>query len=390
MPLTDAKIKSLRPKEKAYKKSDFDGLYINVAKSGAKLWRMKYRIHGKEKLLSIGRYPEISLREARNIRDDARQQLAKGIDPSQAKQARILNEKREQMNTFRHVAEEYRHKIVTEGRAASTIKKHDWLVGMALKDYGDLPISMISSRQVLMNLKKLEKKKQYETARKMRSTVGAIFRYGIALGHLDNDPTVALRDALIRPKVRHMPALTTWEALRDFWKRLKLYNGRAETRLALTLLTLFAVRPGELRQAQWDEFDFDKRVWNIPAERMKARRAHMVPISDLAMQTLKELQTHTGWGPFLFPAISNSRKPMSENTMNQALRRMGYSRDEVTSHGFRASFSTLANQSTLWHPDAIERALAHVEANAVRRAYDRATHWDERVKIATWWGESLE
>ncbi len=388
--LTDAKLRALKPRNKPYKLADFDGLYIHVTVKGGKLWRFKFRFAGVERLLSFGPYPVISLKQARNLRDDARVNLTNGVDPASLKREEKLGAQENAKNTFATAAEGYLSKKTKEGRAPATLRKIEWLLGLANTEFGNFPLSEVSPRTVLGVLKKREKLGHYETAKKMRSTIGGVFRFAIASGLADNDPTFALKDALISPTVTHRAAITDKAALSGLLRAIDAYHGQATTRIALRLLMLTAARPGELRVAQWDEFDIEQCVWNVPAIRMKMRKAHNVPLSKPTLGLLDELRAQTGWGKFLFPSNGSCKKQISENTFNQALRRMGYGPDQVTAHGFRATFSTLANESGLWHPDAIERAIAHVEKNEIRRAYDRGQHWDERVRLADWWGEVLE
>lgn len=389
MALTDAKIRALKPKTKPYKVSDFDSLFILVTPKGSKLWKFKYRFTGKEKRLAIGAYPAIGLKEARAKRDEARANLAQGFDPSRLKQEAKTQALGDAQNTFASIAEKFMEKKTLDGLAPVTLKKNEWVLRLVNADFGRMPIKDITAPIVLKTLKKREKLGHYDTAKKMRSVVGGVFRFAIASGIADVDPTVALKDALIAPKTKHRAAITDETTLGELLRAVDSYHGQAKTRIALRLLILFATRPGELRQARWDEFDIENRVWHIPAERMKMRKEHSVPLPDMAMELLDELRPLTGWGELLFPAATSSKKPISENTLNQALRRMGFGPKQVTSHGFRATFSTLANQSGLWHPDAIERAIAHVEKNEVRRAYDRGVHWEQRVKMADWWAAEL-
>lgn len=389
MALTDAKLRNLKPKEKPYKTADYDGLYILTNPGGSRLWRFKYRINGKEKLLSIGSYPETSLVEARAIRDKARQQIASEIDPSEAKKEKVARNRIRNSNTFAKIAEQYTAKLVKEGRAEVTLKKLDWLMGMAIADFGDKPISKITSPVVLKTLRKIETKGNYETALRLRSTVGAVFRFAIASGLVENDPTFALRDALVTPKPKPRAALLDKEAVGGLMRSIDGFDGQITTRLALELLAIVVTRPGELRFAKWEEFDLENGIWEIPAARMKMRQPHAVPLPERAREILIELHTMTGWCDLLFPSVRSSKRPMSENTLNAALRRMGYSKDEMTAHGFRASFSTIANESGLWNPDAIERALAHAEPNRIRGAYSRGKYWEERVKLADWWSSLL-
>lgn len=390
MALTDLKVKNLKAKAKPYKVADFDGLFVQVTDKGSKLWRFKYRLAGKEGLLALGKYPAITLLQARMMRDAARAQVAVGVDPSAVRREEVARGKADDVNTFAKIAELYLDKITIEGRARATLKKNAAFIAMANKDFGRMAIKDITSAVVLKTLKKSEAKELYETAHRIRSTVGAIFRYAIANGVAENDPTFALRDALTRQKTKSRAAITDPKALGGLMRAVSGYVGQNTTRLGLELLAIVASRPSELRLAKWDEFDFEVKVWRIPAERMKMRVDHAVPLPDRAIALLLELKEETGHGQLLFPSTRSFHRPISENTLNGALRRLGYTGEEMTSHGFRATFSTLANESGLWHPDAIERALAHVERNEVRRAYARGAFWDERVRMADWWAGYLE
>lgn len=389
MPLTEAKVKSLKPKAKPYKVSDYDSLFVLVTPSGSKLWKFKFRVDGKEKSLSFGKYPAVTLKRARFLRDEARTQIAEGRDPAQAKQKAKVKKKRVSEHTFAKFADLFLAKQLKEGKSEATIQKKEWLLRLAMDDLGDMPINDITAQTVLATLKKREEMGHYETVRRLRSTISAVFRYAVASGVAETDPTFALKDALIRPTVKHRAAITDRAKLTEYLRALENYGGKAETKIGLKLLMLFASRPGEIRKARWDEFDIEECVWNVPAERMKMRKPHSVPLSDAAMTLLAELRELTGWGELLFPSLSSSKKPISENTLNQALRRMGFGPDEVTSHGFRSTFTTFANESGLWNPDAIEAYCARQDGNAVRRAYNRSQYWDERVRLSEWWAQTL-
>jgi len=390
MPLTDTTIRNLKPRDKPYKVSDFEGLFLLVKPTGSRLWHQKYRIDGKEKLLAIGSYPEVSLAQARLARDAARALLASGKDPSEVKQERKREEKERRGLTFESQAKAYIDKTAKEGRADTTLSKTEWLLGKAIADFGTKPMSEITSPMVLRCLRKTEAKGNYETAKRLRAKVSAVFRYAVANGTATTDPTYALKDALIRPTAKPRAAIIDVNALGDLMRAIDGFHGQAVTRIALQLLALLVPRPGELRKARWSEFDFEGAIWSIPAERMKMRRAHRVPLPKQALRFLHELKALTGSTEFVLPSLVSSTRIMSENTLNTALRRMGFGADEMTSHGFRATFSTLANESGLWNPDAIERALAHVESNDVRRAYARGEHWEERIKLADWWASFLD
>lgn len=390
MPLSDAKIRSLKTEERDFKVSDFGGLYLLVKKTGSKSWRLKYRVHGKEKLMVFGDYPHVGLARARALRDEAKSKLAAGIDPGEEKKIAKRVAQAVVKETFAAIADEYLAKMRAEQKAQATLDKAEWLLGMAKADFGTKPIRGINSAMVLQTLKKLEVKGNYETAKRLRSKVGAVFRFAIASGVAENDPTYALRDALIRTKTKPRAAIIEPVRLGELLRAIDGCNAHFLTRLALQLMAILAQRPGELRLATWAEVDLERAIWTIPAERMKMRRPHQVPLPARAVTILKDLKFVTGSGQYLFPGQTRRSKTMSENTLNKALRTMGFTKQEMTSHGFRATFATIANESGLWNPDAIERALAHVDKNAIRRVYARGEYWEERVRLAEWWADYLE
>ena len=390
MSLNDAKLRNLKSKEKTYKVSDSGGLYIEVTRTGSRLWRLKYRFEGREKRLSFGAYPIVSLADAREARKNAKALLAKGIDPSAAKQAQKQSRRALSEHTFEKLADAFLEKGQQEGRAKATQTKNAWLLDMAKADFGKMTITDIRPPMILDCLRKVEAKGNYETAQRLRAKISAVFRFAVASGVAEFDPAQPLRDALIRPKPKPRAAITEKSALGALLRAIDGFEGQVTTRIALQLQALLAQRPGELRRAEWIEIDFANAVWTISADRMKMRRPHSVPLPKQALALLDELRRINGNGRYLFPSLRSFHRPMSENTLNAALRRLGYSGDEMTAHGFRATFSTLANESNLWHPDAIERALAHIESNQVRRAYDRGEHWQERVKLADWWAGFLD
>lgn len=391
MPLTDTQVRHLKSKVKAYKVADGGGLYIHVTATGSKLWRMRYRVGGKEQLLSFGAYPEVSLARAREKRQDAKALLADGIDPM-AKQKSDRNE-RAALNehTFANIAGELVDKLRKEGKAETTLKKKQWLIDMANKDFGAHPIRDITPPMILAVLRKVEALGNHESAKRLRSTIGQVFRYAIATARADNDPTYALRGALIAPKVTHMAAATNREDFAALVRAIWCYEaGSPSTRAALKLMALLYTRPGELRLALWEEFDLEAAIWTIPESRTKMRREHVKPLPAMAVEILRQLQAETGSNYRAFPSLIARDRPISENTMNQALRRMGFAKDEHTSHGFRASASSLLNESGLWNEDAIEAELAHVGSDQVRRAYQRSRFWEERLRMADWWAKEIE
>jgi len=390
MPLTDTQIKGLRPLQSPTKHSDGGGLHLLVSPTGGKLWRWSYRFGGKQKTLAFGAYPAISLAEARLKRADAKKLLANGVDPAQQAKIEKTNRLVANTNTFAAIADEFLAKVEREGKADATLTKKRWLLGIAKADLGDRPIAEISASEVLAPLRAVEAQGNYETARRLRAVIGQVFRYAIATARAENDPTFGLKGALTTPVVTHRAALTDRKAFGGLLRAVWSYEGMAETRAALQLMALLYPRPGELRQAEWSEFDLDGGVWTMPATRMKMRREHKKPLPAAAVTILRELHGLTGRGRLVFPSVQSSLRPMSENTLNSALRRMGFSSAEASAHGFRATASTLLNESGMWQADAIEAELAHVGADEVRRAYHRALYWDERVKMAAWWADEIE
>lgn len=372
MALNDAAIKALKPKDRVFRVADERGLCIEVALSGSKLWRFRYRFGGKAKVLSFGRYPEVTLKEARQRRDDARSQIRDGIDPGverkRAKQTARFNA----ANTFGSVAEEFiEQKLVKEGKAAVTIHKAKWLL-LQMKPIWDQPLAEITPAEVFGILRRLEGQRKHETAKRCRSFTSRVFRYAAATGRAQSDPAAMLAGQLIAPKVKHHAAILEPRKLGQLLRSIDAFEGAPITRLALQIAPHVMARPGELSQATWDEFDLEAKIWRIKADRMKMRRPHAIPLSKQVLGYLRELQQFSGPDDgYVFPAFHTTRRPMSENTMNQAFRRMGYTSDEVTAHGLRTSASTLLNESGQWHPDAIERALAHGDSDAVRGIYNR-------------------
>tara|TARA_R110002126_G_scaffold213048_4_gene359587 strand:+ start:8188 stop:9378 length:1191 start_codon:yes stop_codon:yes gene_type:complete len=390
MALTDRQIVNLKPTDKPRKVSDGGGLHLFVSPSGGKLWRLAYRYSGKQKLLSFGPYPIVGLADARAKREAAKKLLASDVDPAHSQKLEKQSKADSSVNTFEALADEFLAKNEREGKSTATMSKKRWLISLALPDLGNRLITDIAASEILIPLRKVEAKGNYETARRLRAVISQVFRYAIATAKAENDPTFGLKGALIAPKVTHRAALTDWESFAKLIRAVWSYSGSVETRIALKLMALLYPRPGELRQAEWREFDLEKGIWTIPAERTKMRRAHKKPLSGMAVEALRELQRHTGNRRLVFPSTQSAERPLSENTMNLALRRMGFGKDQATSHGFRATASTLLNESGLWPADAIEAELGHVSGDEVRRAYHRALYWEERVKMCAFWATNIE
>ncbi len=390
MGLTAVAIKSAKGRDKPYKLTDSDGLHLLVLPSSGRYWRMNYRFVGKQKTLALGVWPEVELADARAKRDEARRLLARGIDPSeQLKQHKIIASVAA-ANTFQAVADEWLAKIEREDLSPVTLKKNRWLLSFAYPALGRRPIADISPHELLAVLRTVEVRGRHESAKRIRATCSQVFRYAIATARADRDVAADLKGALTVPKVTHRAAITTPLEAGGLLRAIQGFEGHPVTTAALKLLPHVFVRPGELRYAEWADFDLDKAIWTIPPHKTKMRRAHSVPLSRQALDIIAGIETDAALSPFLFPSLRSVHRPMSENTINAALRRMGYAQDEMTGHGFRAMASTLLNEMGKWNPDAIERQLAHADNNAVRRAYTRGEYWNERVAMIQDWSNYLD
>lgn len=390
MALTDTAIRNAKPRPKAYKLGDAMGLFLLVQPSGGKLWRLKYRIDGREKKLGFGTYPEVSLIEARRRRDEAREVLAMGKDPSREKQQAKHRAMASAANTFGEIAREFIDKRRREGLSASTADKSEYYISRMGPVIARLPIAEISAPDLLAVLRRIEVKGNYETAGRVLQLAGRVFRYAVATARLASDPSRDLRGALTAPQPKHYGAIVEAKRAGELLRAIDGYEGQFITKLAMQLAPHVFVRPGEMRHAEWSEIDLDKSLWTIPAGKMKMGKAHNVPLSRQSVELFRQLHEITGPAGYVFPSIRTRTRPMSENTINAGLRRLGFSGDEMTAHGFRAMASTLLNESGKWNPDAIERALAHGDEDKVRAAYHRGTHWKERVEMAQWWSDYLD
>jgi integrase len=393
MALTDVAIRNAKPSEKAFKLADGGGMFLLVTPAGGKLWRLKYRIEGREKLLALGAYPETSLSDARKRREEARGLIAQGKDPSREKQRDKVRSRIQATDTFTAISSEYcakRRRDGEKGWSPATATRSEYLLSLLNSSIGRLAIAEIEPADVLAAVRKIEAKGNLESARRTLQLASMVFRYAVATARLRSDPTRDLRGALTAPTVTHYGAITDAKGVGELLRAIDGYEGQGLTKLALQFAPHVFVRPGELRHAEWEEFDLDAGVWNIPAGKMKMGKAHHVPLSKQAVAILRQLYAATGPTGYAFPSIRTRTRPMSENTLNAALRRLGYTTGEMTAHGFRAMASTLLNESGKWNPDAIERALAHADTDKVRAAYHRGAHWQERVEMAQWWSDYLD
>jgi integrase len=391
MPLSDTVCRTVKPREKPFKLSDGGGLFLLVETGGSKLWRQAYRFDGKQKLLALGSYPIVTLADARVGRDANKAVLSKGIDPSTQRKIDRGAAKIARTNTFKLVAEELLSKFEKDGDDPKTLGKKRWMLSFAYADLADRPITEIKASELLEVLRKIERRGRHDTARRLRSLMGRVFRFAIATSRAERDPSADLAGALISPKVQHRAALTEPHAIGALLRAIDDFDGQPSTRAALQLAPLVFVRPGELRHAEWTEFDLENAVWSIPAEKMKMDRPHRVPLAKQSIAIIRELQTITGGSRYLFPQVRSWHRPISDGTLNAALRRMGYAKDQVTAHGFRSTASVLLNESGKFSADAIERQLAHQEEDETRRAYVHAAEfWQERVRMMKWWASHLD
>lgn len=385
--LSETKARNSKPKAKPFKLSDGDGLFLVVMPSGSKYWRMRYFLGGKEKLLALGVYPEVSLAEARERRFQARKVLAAGNDPSEIKKKTKRAAALKSTNTFEVIAREWLEKKAHEWTPGHLRAKRSHLQRHVFKKLGNRPIAEITAPEVLETLRAVEAQGILDTTRRLRQIIGQIFMYAIATGRAERNPVPDLQGALKTPIVNHYSFLTEAE-MPEFLGKLEDYNGKPLTKLALRFLLLNFVRTIELRGAQWPEFDWDKAEWRIPPERMKMGELHIVPLSRQAIAVLQELEKLAGHSQYVFPNDHNPTTFMSENTLLYALYRMGY-HSRATGHGFRSTASTILNEHG-FRPDVIERQLAHGERNKVRAAYNHAQYLPERREMMQWWADYLD
>lgn len=386
MKLNARQVDAAKPREKAYKLADGAGLYLEVVPSGSRYWRMKYRFNGKEKRMAFGVYPAVSLAQARALRDDAKKKLAEGIDPSLAKKEEKLVRDVQLNNTFQAVALEWHGTKVSrwsEGYASDIIEAFNKDIFPYI---GQQPVNEIKPLVLLNVLRRIESRGATEKAKKVRQRCSEVFRYAIVTGRAEYNPAADLTSAMSGHESKHYPFLTV-EELPDFFKALAGYTGSPLVVLAARLLILTGVRTGELRGAFWSEFDLEKAVWEIPAERMKMKRPHLVPLSTQALEIVQQLKVMSGQYPLVFPGRNDPRKTMSEASINQVFKRIGYT-GRVTGHGFRHTMSTILHEegfNTAW----IETQLAHVDKNAIRGTYNHALYLEGRREMMQWYADYI-
>jgi len=389
-PLTDVQVKNAKPKAQDYKLMDGFGLYLLVTPTGGKLWRFDYRYGGKRKVIAFGAYPAVTLSDARHRREDAKKLLANGVDPGAVKKAQKAAIVAETDNSFEVVAREWHTKFSgtwSPTHAETTLRR---LQADVFPVLGARPIGEIKAPEVLAMLRRIESRGALETAHRIRTISGQVFRYAVATGRAERDPAVDLKGALPPYKKSHLAAITDPKEVAPLLRAIDGYQGSFVVKYALQLAPLVFVRPGELRQAEWAEIDFDAAEWNIPAERMKMKVAHLVPLSSQAVAILRELHALTGRSRYLFPCHRSFARPMSNNAINAALRRMGFDNETMTGHGFRAMARTILDEVLQVRPDYIEHQLAHAVRDPNGRAYNRTAHLAERKKMMQKWADYLD
>lgn len=390
VPLSEQQVRKAKPQAKETKMFDGMGLFLLVTPSGGKLWRFKYQFGGKEKLLAFGSYPEISLAEAREKLAAARKQVAAGIDPSGTKKALKAAQVAASESAFEIVAREWHTRFLntwTAGHAGTILKR---LERDVFPWVGNRPIGEIEPPEILAVLRRVESRGALETAHRIKTICGQVFRYAVATGRATRDVAADLKGALPPAPEKHHASITDPKEVAQLLRAIQGYEGRFIVRCALRLSPLFFVRPGELRHAEWSEVDFEEALWTIPAERMKMKASHIVPLSSQALEILKELHSFTGRGRYLFPCARSAARPMSNNAVNAALRRMGFDKDTMTGHGFRATARTILDELLNIRPDYIEHQLAHAVKDPNGRAYNRTAHLAERRKMMQTWADYLD
>jgi integrase len=390
-PLTDTAIRNAKPRDKTYTLGDGEGMYLEVMPNGARFWRMAYRQpNGKKNRLTFGKYPEVSLADARDKRLAARKQLAQGVDPGRTKREEKQAREKAALNTFEAVARAWLARTAAD-RAASTQEKNTaWLERNIFPAIGALPISTIKPWDVLSALRVIEKRGAIESAHKIKQLCGQVFRFAVASGLADRDMTVDLRGALSAVPEAHYAAITDPKEAAELLRAIDAYNGHAYAIAALKLAPLVFVRPGELRTAEWSEIDLDAAEWRIPGSKMKMGQDHIVPLARQAVALLKDLHEMTGHGRFVFPSVRTGERCMSENTINAALRSMGYGKDVMTGHGFRAMARTIMDEVLGERVDLIEHQLAHAVKDPNGRAYNRTAHLPARRLMMQRWADYLD
>ena len=390
MPLTDTQARQAKAKDKTYRLSDERGMYLEITKAGGKYWRLKYRYAGKEKRLALGVYPEISLKKARTLRDDARSQLQAGIDPSAHKRATKHAQTDQATNSFEIVAREWHTKEIPHWSESHSKRVLRSLEKDLFPSLGKRPISDISSPELLQTLRKIESRGAIETSHRVKQIAGKVFRYGVSTGRAERDPSGDLKEALSKPISKHLASITEPKDVGKLLVAMDAYQGTPTVKAALLLSPLLLCRPGELRHMEWIEINWEEKQWEIPAEKMKMRQPHIVPLCKQALSLLEEQQLLSGQDKYVFPNPRGKSRPLSENGVRTALRTMGYDNETITPHGFRAMGRTLLDEVLGYRIEWIECQLAHAVKDANGRAYNRTTYIKQRKTMMQKWADYLD
>ena len=388
--LRDVTIKNAAPKEKPYKLSDGRSLYIEIMPNGSKYWRLRYRFGDKQKRIALGVYPEITIKKARELASEARSNLRNGDDPADLKRQQKILKHIKTENTFEAVAKEWFEKQKDHWSEGHTIRVKRFVDNYLSKDLGKRPIADITPQELLAVLRKKESEGRHDTAQRVKQTAGQIFRYAVSIGKAERDPSHDLLGALTKPKEKHFAAITNPKEVKKLLIAIDNYEGTKVVEVALKISPLLLCRPGELRHMEWSEIDFKDKLWTIPANKMKMREPHSVPLSTQSIALLEELIPHTSQSKYVFPNARGHSRAMSEAAVRTALRTIGYTNDQMTPHGFRAMARTILDEVLGFRPDIIEHQLAHQVRDPLGRAYNRTSHLAERKKMMQAWADFLD
>ena len=393
-PLTAKEIQSAKPKEKEYKLFDGGGLYLAVTPKGGKWWRLKYRFDNKEKRLALGVYPDLSLQEARKLRELYKAQIAEGINPNEKKKANkkaIAVQELKDINTFEKLAKERLNIVQNEISEAHYNRTLNALINDCFPIIGSMPIDDIEAKDILIILQRMVDRNIKESARKLFYAISKTFKWAVANGKAKRNPAndILLEEVIGKKSTRHFPTITDDKGIKGLLLAIDSYTGEYTTKKALQMLAHVFVRPYNIRHAEWSEIDFINKRWNISAEKMKTKEDLIIPLTDTVIEILEDMQRFTGNGRYIFHSPRGKTSPMSENTLLGAIRRLGYTKDEFVPHGFRAMFSTVAHEKSNFKHEVIETQLAHSVGNSVSQAYNRAKYLDERIKMMRWWSNYL-
>jgi integrase len=394
-PLSDKEIRAATPREKAYKLFDGEGLYLEVPPKQRKRWRLKYRFNGKEKLLSLGNYPDVSLKSARNKKAELKELLASGIDPSQLKKEEkelVMQKQEEVLNTFESSARAYIEHLRPDRNEAYWNRVENAFERDIFPIIGKMNINEVRAKDIIAVLQSIQNRGAIETANRLFTQISSVFKYAVSHGNAERNPCADMdkKHVLKATQTKHYATITDDKMIGKLLYDINKYTGDYLVRMALSFAPYVAVRPGNIRHARWKDIDFDTKLWRIPLDDMKSDREHLVPLTETTIRILREVKQLTGENEYIFPSSRNANHPFSDTTLNKALRRMGYDGNKLVAHGFRAMFSTVTNEQSGFRTEVIEMQLAHKVGNEVSRAYNRALYLKERRDLMQWWSDYLD